>query len=341
MRTILVFARSGLLALCAVAVSLGLVRSARATEFPLPENGASLFGVNERITTKYEDTLIEIARRYSLGYEELLRVNPGIDPWLPGAGTQVFIPGQRILPPGAPEGIVVNLPEHRLYYFPKPGKDGVRRVLTFPVSNGKMDWRTPLAVTRIKSKTKNPTWFPPESVRKEHRERGDPLPAAVPPGKDNPLGAHAMRLDIKHGAYLIHGTNNPDAVGLPVTHGCLRLYPEDIETLFEATPVGTVVRLVNEPLKLVSVGGQIWLEVHPPVDDQGQMTDATLEDFERRLDMLLGKNEVAMDWDTAIKALTERTGVPVMVGLELMPEQSPFVVAPPVERVSVEDAPNG
>lgn len=330
MRKSLVFAR------CALWVIVAMARPVAATEFPLPEDGAALFGVNDRIVTRYEDTLIEIARRYSLGYEELLRVNPGIDPWLPGEGTQVFIPGQRILPPGATEGIVVNLPEHRLYYFPKVAKGAPRKVLTFPVSNGKMDWRTPLGTTRIKSKTKNPTWYPPESVRKEHRERGDPLPAAVPPGKDNPLGAHAMRLDIKHGSYLIHGTNNPDAVGLPVTHGCLRLYPEDIEALFESTPIGTTVRLINEPLKLVSVGGQIWLEVHPPVDDQGQSTDATLGDFERRLDMLLGKNDVAVDWDTAIKALQERTGVPVMVGLELSPE-TPLGVPPPVDHVATEE----
>lgn len=314
-----------------------MAQPAWSTEFPLPEDGAALFGVNERVVTRYEDTLIEIARRYSLGYEELLRVNPGIDPWLPGEGTHVFIPGQRVLPPGPPEGIVVNLPEHRLYYFPKAAKGTPRTVITFPVSVGKMDWRTPLGTTRIKAKTKNPTWYPPESVRKEHRERGDPLPAAVPPGKDNPLGAYAMRLDISRGSYLIHGTNNPDAVGLPVTHGCLRLYPEDIEGLFAKTPIGTQVRLVNEPLKLVSVGGQIWLEVHPPVDEQGQTTDASLEDFERRLDMLLGKNDVAVDWDTALKALRERSGVPVMVGLELLPDE-PVAVPPPSERVVPDEA---
>jgi L,D-transpeptidase ErfK/SrfK len=315
---------------------LVLAPAAHAAEFPMPEGGAALFGVNERVVTRYQDTLIELARRYNLGYEELLRVNPGIDPWLPGEGTQIFIPGQRILPPGPAEGIVVNLPEHRLYYFPKAAKGEPRTVLTFPVSVGKMDWRTPLGTTRIKSKTKNPTWFPPESVRREHRERGDPLPASVPPGKDNPLGSRAMRLDIARGSYLIHGTNNPDAVGMPVTHGCLRLYPEDVERLFDVTPVNTTVRLINEPLKMASVDGRIWLEVHPPVDDQGQQTDATLEDFEKRLDLLLGVNDVAMDWDAAIAALKERSGVPAMVGLELHPETPPGPAAPAANVVPTE-----
>ena len=230
--------------------------SAQANEYPLRDDGGGLFGEVKRIQTRYEDTLIQLARQHSLGYEELLRVNKGVDPWLPGAGTEILIPGQRLLPPGVREGIVVNLPEHRLFYFPKPEKGKPPVVLTFPVSVGKMDWNTPLGVTKVVRKQKNPPWYPPESVRKEHIKRGDPpLPAVVPAGPDNPLGTRSMRLDIPGGAYLIHGTNNPDAVGMAITHGCLRMYPEDIERLFDLTPVGTRVTLINEPVKISRFGG--------------------------------------------------------------------------------------
>ena len=306
----------------AVAVLLALAvapRPAAAAVFELREDGGGVFGDVEQIRTRYEDTLIEIARRYSLGYEELTRVNVGVDPWLPGEGTQVLIPGQRVLPPGPRLGIVVNLPEHRLYYYPKPRKGEKPSVMTFPVSVGKMDWRTPMGVTRIVDKRKNPAWYPPESVRKEHAARGEPpLPKVVGPGPDNPLGAYAMRLAIPGGSYLIHGTNNPDAVGMAVTHGCLRMYPEDVERLFEAVSVGTQVALVNEPIKISRVAGEIWLEVHPPVDAQGQRVEPNVEDFERRLDQLLGPTQTAIHWDIALQVLREASGIPQVIGLDIL-----------------------
>jgi L,D-transpeptidase ErfK/SrfK len=294
--------------------------SSFAIEYELRADGGDIFGKVERIRTRYEDTLIEIARRYSLGYEELVRVNKGVDPWLPGEGTQIVIPGQRLLPPSEREGIVVNLPEHRMYFFPDAKSGEPAKVMTFPVSVGKMDWQTPIGRTKVVSKQKDPPWYPPESVRREHEARGDPLPRVVPPGPTNPLGQHALRLNIPGGAYLIHGTNNPDAVGMAVTHGCLRMYPEDVAILFEAVKVGTQVSLINEPLKMTRVDGEVWIEVHPPVDDQGQSVAVKLEDFEKRLDGLLGESEVAINWDIAIQALREASGIPVMIGLELGPD---------------------
>jgi L,D-transpeptidase ErfK/SrfK len=288
----------------------------------LREDGGGVFGAVERVRTRYEDTLIELARRYSLGYEELTRVNVGVDPWLPGEGTEILIPGQRILPDGARQGVVVNLPEHRLYFFPRPRKGEKPMVMTFPVSVGKMDWRTPLGVTRIVDKRKNPSWTPPESVRKEHAARGEPLPRVVGPGPDNPLGGYAMRLAIPGGSYLIHGTNNPDAVGMAVTHGCLRMYPEDVERLFEAVAVGTPVALINEPVKIARVDGEVWLEVHPPVDAQGQAVEPNIEDFERRLDQLLGSTQTAIHWERALAALREASGIPLVIGIEI-PEDEP------------------
>ena len=307
---------------CFLICAFGSFELAQANEYPLRDDGADIFGQVERIRTRYEDTLIQIARRYSLGYEELLRVNQGVDPWLPGEGTLVLIPGQRLLPPGEREGIVVNLPEHRLYYFPKPKMDQPATVLTYPVSVGKMDWRTPIGSTKIVSKQKNPSWTPPKSVHEERRRLGEPpLPAVVPPGRDNPLGAHAMRLSIPGGAYLIHGTNNPDAVGMAVTHGCLRMYPEDIATLFERVPVGTKVTLIDEPVKMTKIDGEVWLEVHPPIDDQGRAVAVSLDLFEARLDALLGESEVVINWDIALEALRDARGIPVMIGLELLPEE--------------------
>ena len=155
---------------------------ANATQYPLVDAEALIFGDTETITAFGEDTLPDLARRYSLGYEEILRANPGVDTWLPGEGRSIVIPGQRLLPSSAREGIVVNLPEHRLYYYPKVKKGETPYVITYPVSIGKMDWSTPLGKTRVVDKRKNPTWSPPESVRKEHEERGDPLPAVVKEG---------------------------------------------------------------------------------------------------------------------------------------------------------------
>ena len=146
-------------------------------------------------------------------------------------------------------------------------------VITYPVSIGKMDWRTPLGETHVIAKIKNPAWYPPESVRKEHLANDDPLPKVVPAGPDNPLGDFAMRLAAGGGSYMIHGTNNPTAVGMSVTHGCIRMYPEDVAAVFAAVPVGTKVRLINEPVKVAWVHGQLLLEVHPPVDAEGQSGD--------------------------------------------------------------------
>jgi L,D-transpeptidase ErfK/SrfK len=289
--------------------------SASATVYELSGPDAVLFGREERVLTTYEDTLYEIARRFSLGSEEVVRVNPGVDPWLPGAGRDIVIPGQRVLPSGPREGIVVNLPEHRLYFYPKavPGKP--RLVYTYPISIGKMDWRTPLGKTKVVNKRERPSWVPPESVRQEHIANGEPpLPAVIGPGPDNPLGNYAMRLGLA-GSYLIHGTNNPIAVGMAVTHGCIRMYPEDIEELFPMVAVGTPVYLVNEPVKVAWVEGQLLLEAHPPVDAQGQTREPELTVFEGLLEQALGQSVVAIHWDRARAELAGARGMPAVVGL--------------------------
>jgi len=303
--------------LTGIAVLLGLLSGpAGATVYELPENGAAVFGTDERIKSTYQDTLLDIARRYSLGYEEIIRANPHVDMWLPGEGTDILLPGRRILPPGPHEGIVVNLPEHRLYYFPKPKKGEKPVVITYPVSIGKMDWSTPLGQTQVISKQKHPAWYPPESVRKEHIANGDPLPKVVPAGPDNPLGDYAMRLAVGGGSYMLHGTNNPMAVGMAITHGCIRMYPEDVAALFPLVPVGTKVWLINDPVKVAYVDGELLLEAHPPVDAEGQTTEPNLELLSQQLDKAVGTDTAAIHWDLARETLQAANGIPAVVGLQ-------------------------
>ena len=274
-------------ALLPTVVALLAAAPAAASVYPLPADGSAVVGADATVTTTYEDTLPDIAHRYSLGYYEIIRANPGVDVWLPGAGRQLTLPGRRILPAGPRVGLVLNLPEHRLYYFPKPRPGEQPVVITYPVSIGKMDWRTPLGETRVIAKIRKPSWYPPESIRKEHAANGDPLPKVVGPGPDNPLGDFALRLAAGHGEYMIHGTNNPVAVGMAVTHGCIRMYPEDVAALFALVPVGTPVRLINEPVKVAWVDGQLFLEAHPPVDAEGQSIEPDLQLLSGMLDKAL------------------------------------------------------
>lgn len=287
-----------------------------ATQYELADAGPPVYGADQYVKAAYEDTLLDIARRSSVGYEEIRRANPNLDLWIPGAGADVLVPGRRILPPGPREGIVVNLPEHRLYYYPRAQRHAKPVVITYPVSVGKMDWRTPLGQTQIVSKQTLPSWYPPPSVIQEHAERGDPLPKVVPPGPDNPLGDYAMRLAIHPGAYLIHGTNNPQAVGMAVTHGCIRMYPEDIEALFKMVPVGTKVWLINEPVKVAYVEGELLLEAHPQIDAEGQPMEPDLNMLSQRLDHALGTSTAAINWDLARETLQAAQGMPTLVGLQ-------------------------
>ena len=296
-----------------------LAAPALASVYELPADGSPVVGTNSSVKTVYEDTLTDIAHRYSLGYYEIIRANPKLDVWLPGADQVVTLPGRRIVPPGPREGIVVNLPEHRLYYYPKPRPHERAVVITYPVSIGKMDWRTPLGATTIIAKIKNPSWYPPESIRKEHAENGDPLPKMVGPGPDNPLGDFALRLAAGRGEYMIHGTNNPVAVGMAVTHGCIRMYPEDVAALFALIPVGTKVRLVNEPVKVAWVDGRLFLEAHPQVDEEGQSIAPDVKDLSQKLQHALGDETAAVHWDLARATLKAANGMPTLVGLAADP----------------------
>ncbi len=282
---------------------------AAAATLLLPPEGTDLVGVPVWVHTRHEDTLLDVARDYSVGYEEVLRANPGVDTWIPGEGTRVLLPTRYVLPPGPRDGVVINLPEYRMYYFPKPAKDGRAKVITYPISIGKMDWHTPIGQHRIISKAKNPPWFPPESVRREHAARGEPLPRVVPPGPQNPLGAYAMRLNLT--SYLIHGTNDPDGVGMRVTHGCIRMFPEHIESLFPLVDVGTTVHIISEPIKVGWAADALYAEVHPPLEEESE------SQLRMRFTTLLREaaesRGLEVDWPRAEFIFATASGVPAEV----------------------------
>jgi L,D-transpeptidase ErfK/SrfK len=296
-------------------LALGVCGPLAAATYSLPEGADTVIGETQQAVAAHEDTLLDIGRRYGVGYEEIVAANPGVDPWLPGDGRQVLIPSRYILPEGPREGIVVSLAEHRLYYFPPTKAGDTPVVKTYPISIGRMDWKTPLGMTRIVNKRKNPVWYPPESVRREHEADGRPLPKAVPPGPDNPLGAYAMRLGIPGGAYLIHGTNIPAGVGMQVTHGCIRMFPEDIEEFFELVPVNTAVRMIDQPYKMGWRGDELYIEVHAPLEGQDTPEARSLTNVTRLLVTATKDRAVVIDWARAEKAFTLANGVPEPVVL--------------------------
>ncbi|MGH8175834.1 MAG: L,D-transpeptidase family protein [Steroidobacter sp.] len=318
--------RSAVLSALALLAAGAATAPAGAGTYPLPVGSDSVVGEIQSVVARHEDTLLDIGRRYGVGYEEIVAANPGIDPWVPGEGANVLIPSRFILPDSPREGVVVSLAEHRLYYFPRPKAGEAPIVETYPISTGKMDWQTPLGLTRIVDKRVRPTWYPPESVRREHEADGRPLPRAVPPGPDNPLGEYAMRLGIPGGAYLIHGTNRPIAVGMQVTHGCIRMFPEDIEQLFKRVPVNTPVRMIDHPSKMGWRGDDLYIEVHAPLEGQDSAEAHSLTNITRLLVAATQDRPVAIDWAKAEQAFTGATGVPESVALRPTNVQVPTTV---------------
>ncbi|MEN8206806.1 MAG: L,D-transpeptidase family protein [Pseudomonadota bacterium] len=261
-------------------------------------------------TARQEDTLSDIARRYDLGYEEIVAANPGVDPWLPGKGSRVVLPTQFVLPDAPRDGLVLNLAAMRLFYYPRPATDEPPTVITHPIGIGREGWQTPEGTSHIIEKIEEPTWIVPASVRREHAEKDDPLPPVVPPGPDNPLGKFAMRLSLP--SYLIHGTNQPWGVGIRVSHGCVRLYPEDIAHLFPEVPRGTRVTIVNQPYLAGWHDGQLYLEAHQPLTEETKHWGKSLKPMERAVATKAAEPD-AVNWDKARKVAHEARGIPIPV----------------------------
>ena len=293
---------------------------AQALRYVLDESGATLIG--EIVTTEAgeRDTLLDIARLYGFGYQDLKLVNPELDTWLPGQGQEVILPAQFVLPAARQEGIVLNIPEMRLYYYPPRAKGQPREVLTYPLGIGREGWGTPYIATRIIEKKVRPSWYPPESIRREHAEAGDPLPKVVRPGPDNPLGDYAMRLGRPE--YLIHGTNKPYGIGMRVSHGCIRLYPEDIEALFAEVTLKTPVNIINQPYKLGVKDEVIYLEAHPFLQEDSEQYQNNLTSVVSLLIDMAGGRNYELDWDKAHEAISQPTGLPVAIGM-FLPQLAP------------------
>jgi len=272
---------------------------AYAARYLMPSEDAPRVGETLVMRSKYEDTLATMAQRYGLGYRELVDANPGVDPWLPGEGTPIVLPMEYLLPPVSRDGVVLNLPEFRLYYFPKGGAE----LITFPIGIGRSSYPTPRTDTKIVTRVQNPTWYPGENARREYASEGRPLPVSVPAGPDNPMGSLALVLGIK--SYFIHGTNKPFGVGQQASFGCVRLYPADIEDLGSAVPNGTRVRIIDVPTKVAWVNGELYLEVHKKLDDE-------LTSFPeiRAAILAVAGREEAIDWSRAEEMAREARGIP-------------------------------
>lgn len=296
----------------ALSVVAFLASPLKADFLELPPEGIDVVGVESVAIAGADDTLADIARSYNVGHLEIRNANPEVEFWLPGDGTRVEIPSRYILPRAERKGFVLNVPEMRLYYFPAPLRgEEIEVVITHPVSIGRQDWATPLGNTRITSKVANPSWTPPQSIREEAIADGDPLPAVVPPGPDNPLGNYALRLALP--GYLLHGTNRPYGVGMRVTHGCIRMYPEDIEALFGRVPVGTSVEFVNQPVKMGWDNNGLYIEVHPLLEEDERGPGDLERIAYELLQQYTSTREIRLSETDFMRALLEKSGMPVLI----------------------------
>jgi len=272
--------------------------------FFLYESSNQVYGETLEIEAMYEDTLVDLARTYNLGFNQIIQANPTVDKWLPGEGTLVKIPSAYILPNNyLNDGITINLSEFRGYLIQNS------KLITFPVGIGRMDWKTPLGLSEIDLKLENPAWYPPKTVRDEYKLEGLILDAIVPPGPNNPLGKLAMRINIP-GGYFIHGTNRPDGVGMEISHGCIRLFPEDIKEVFKMSSIGTRVLVIDEPIKLAKSGNKIFLQFHHSKYDF--IVNENYSYLETKVINYITSNNIDIDsinWIKVKKVFEEKSGL--------------------------------
>jgi L,D-transpeptidase ErfK/SrfK len=279
--------------------------------FELASPEQSVVGEPQIVFTSEENTFSDLAREYGLGYDELAAANPEIDPWLPGDGTPVLLPTQYVLPDVPREGIVLNIASKRLFYFPKAEEGKPQIVLTYPIGIGRVGWETPLGSATVVSKARDPSWYVPASVRRENRELGYPDPAIVPPGPDNPLGKFVLKLDLP--GYLIHGTNQPYGVGMRVSHGCVRLYPENIELLYELVGPGEPVMIINEPYLAGQRDGEFYFEGHVPLEDDAVSGEEHLQAIFSWLQSVDTEFPLEIDQEHVRAIAAQAMGVPVRI----------------------------
>ncbi|OIR17845.1 putative L,D-transpeptidase YbiS precursor [mine drainage metagenome] len=262
-----------------VVLMLNVMEYANAANYPMPSGDNSIVGNIQVISIVNPDlTLLDIARHYDLGYDEITRANPEIPTWVPKIGSHITIPTEFILPPAPLQGIIINIPQRRLFYFPKPDQQQITQVYTYPISIAREGWFTPLGQTSIIAKHRDPAWFVPKSILEEHRNNGEPdFPDYFPPGPNNPMGMLALQTGFP--AIFIHGTNKPWGIGMRTSHGCLHLYPEDAAQLFEMVSVGTPVRIIDAPITIGKLDSALYMSASKPIKEytntQSILTRAT------------------------------------------------------------------
>lgn len=313
-----------------ILLSFGLLISSayaqKHVEYLQPKNGDDVIGEVMYVTPKRHESLVDLTIRYEMGYEELKWANPGINAWMLSDTTPLVLPTQFILPAGKRSGIVSNIPEMRTYYFLKDSD----KIYVYPVGVGRMDWKTPLGSWAITRKQEHPAWYPPESIRKEHLEMGrGVLPKVVPAGPDNPLGTRVLRLALP--SYLLHGTNEQTGIGMRVTHGCMRFYPQHIEHIYDMVPTNTMVTFLNEPVKYGFLGNDLMIEVHPPLEeDELSVADLQEKALELLETYLKSYPESSVNYDMISLAVRQQSGIPVIIGQKIA---SQFNVNTPNEYI--------
>jgi L,D-transpeptidase ErfK/SrfK len=304
--------------------------------FTLSDEQDDVVGEVQITLASKEDTLPDIARRFDVGYEEIVRANPGVDPWIPGADRPVVVPTRFVLPNAPREGIVINVAAMRLFYFPPHKKAEPQEVYTHPIGIGKVGWSTPEGVTHVVAHVKDPVWRPSQALRTDHRnDNGEDLPAVVPAGPDNPLGKYEFRLG--WASYLIHGTNKPYGVGLRSSHGCVRLYPEDIEKVFQMVPNGTAVRVVNQPFVFGWHDDQLYLQAYTVLEDDSRdwhngQKKLLSRALSARLQVTLKSAGTSVDWQSVADMTRAPRGVPVPVSGQGGSEAAVLASAPKVQN---------
>lgn len=288
-----------------------LSTKAYALTFTLPSNGDSVVGKVQWTQSRPGDNFTLLGRRYDVGYYELVEANPGVNPALPKPGTIVIVPTRFIIPNVPRVGIVLNLAELRLYYFPP----GTNKVITFPVGVGREGWNTPLGVTMITAKIVNPTWIPPKDIIKWHKATfGNELPAKVPPGPNNPLGGYEMRLGPGFPEVRIHGTNDAGTIGRRCSSGCVHLWAEDVEELFSRVKIGTPVRVMNDPYKAGWLDGKVYLESHVPLETNS-VYNTDLAPMRYDIQAITANHPADIDWDVANRVAQQQNGIAQVVGV--------------------------
>ncbi len=291
------------------------VDTIEAHEFQLTGD-QTMIGSLAVIETRENDTLSDIARHFGLGYNDISAANPTISPWTPQAGSRILLPLQFILPEAPHKGIVLNLANKRLFYYPKQQTDNV---FTYPVGIGRQGWNTPMGLTSIVAKKANPTWTVPESIHQEHAEKGDLLPSVIAAGPNNPLGLYAMQLGFPH--YLIHGTNKPYGIGMQISHGCVQLYPEDIEVLFKNASEGMPVRIIHQPYLTAWDQNMLYLEANEPIQKWEHDKPKLIKQLLKQLKTMSAKKNVSVDWKRVDAVIKKSDGIPTPI-LKNSPDES-------------------